>query len=87
MAIKATVTTQFGEDREVYIRLNSIEASNHGVLAQALFRGFLSKAAFESGAHYVWECGVEFAPDVSAPIWPQAYAALVMQKGIEGEEA
>lgn len=86
MAIAAIVTTQFGEDREVYIRLNNIEASNHGVPAQALFRGYLSQEAFESGAHYVWEGSVEFASDVSQPLWPQAYAALVAQEGFEADE-
>lgn len=86
MAISATVTTNFGEDRDVYIRLNNIEANNHGVPAQALFRGFLSQPAFESGAHYVWEGSVEFTPDVSQPLWPQAYAALVAQEGFEDTE-
>jgi len=86
MALMATVPTQFGEDRAVYIRLNNIEASNHGVPAQALFRGFLSQAAFESGAHYVWEKRVEFAPDVSQPLWPQAYAALCAEESFEGVE-
>lgn len=86
MAIAATVRTQFGEDREVYIRLNNVEVSNHGIPAQALFRGFLSREAFESGAHYVWEGSVEFAPDVSEALWPQAYAALVAQEGFEAGE-
>lgn len=86
MAIKATITTQFGEDREVYIRLNNVEASNHGSPAQALFRGFLSQEAFESGAHYVWEGSVKFVADVSQPLWPQAYGALVEREGFEAEE-
>lgn len=76
MAIKATVTTKFGEDREVYIRLNNIEASNHGVTSYALFRGFLSKEAFDSGASFVHEEVIEFSADVSAPLWDQAYSAL-----------
>lgn len=87
MAIIATITTSFGEERECYIRLNSVEASNHGAPAQALFRAFLSKQAFETGSHYVAEFGVEFAVDVSQPIWPQAYAALVDQEGFDGTEA
>lgn len=86
MAIQATVTTQFGEDRKVYIRLNNIEASNHGFPATALFRAFLSREAFEAGAHYVWEKQVEFSPDVSKPIWPQAYAALCAEESFEGVE-
>lgn len=86
MAIAVTVRTQFGEDREVYVRLNNIEASNHGVAASALFRGYLSRAAYESGAHYVWECSIEFAADVAQPLWPQAYAALVAQEGFDAAE-
>ncbi len=86
MAIQATVTTQFGEDREVYIRLNNIEASNHGVPASALFRGFLSREAFEAGAHYVWETQVEFQPDVSQPLWPQAYEELKAQEHFTSAE-
>ncbi|MGV0912443.1 hypothetical protein [Martelella sp. FOR1707] len=80
MAIQATVPTQYGENRNCYIRLNNVEASNHGVNAVALFRGFLTEAAFQSGAHYVWEATVEFSADVSQPIWPQAYAALKAQE-------
>ena len=86
MAIKASVPTQFGEDREVYIRLNNVEASNHGATSLALFRGFLSKEAFKAGSHYVWEKWVEFTPDVSQPIWPQAYAALIAQEGLDAAE-
>lgn len=87
MAIKATVTTLFGEEREVYIRLNNVEASNHGWASNALFRGFLSKEAFQAGAHYVWEKEIQFAPDVSQPIWQQAYAALIEAEGFEAQEA
>lgn len=87
MAIKATVTTLFGEEREVYIRLNNVEASNHGWASNALFRGFLSKEAFQAGAHYVWQKEIQFAPDVSQPIWQQAYAALIEEEGFEAQEA
>ena len=86
MAIQATVPTQFGEDRNCYIRLSNIEASNHGMPATALFRAFLSQAAFEAGSHYVAEFNVEFMPDVSQPLWPQAYAALVEQEGFAATE-
>lgn len=75
MAILKTVPTQFGEDRELYIRLNNVEVSNHGVKAVALFRGFLSQEAFNNGSHFMYEQVVEFDADVSAPIWGQAYAA------------
>lgn len=86
MAIQATVPTQFGEDRNCYIRLNNIEASNHGVPATALFRAFLSQEAFEAGSHFVAEFNVEFTPDVSLPLWPQAYSALAAQEGFESPE-
>jgi microcystin degradation protein MlrC len=76
MAILATVETTYGEVRELYVRLNNIEASNHGVAAVALFRGYISSDAFESGKGFVWERSVEFAPDVSKPLWEQAYAAV-----------
>lgn len=87
MAITANVTTAFGEQRTLYIRLNSLEASNHGVPATALFRGFLSEKAFKEGAHYVWEKSVEFKANVGKPLWSQAYAALVAQEGFPPAES
>lgn len=83
MAIQAKIRTQFGEDREVYIRLNNVESSNHGEKSTALFRGFLSQEAFKSGAHYVWDQTVEFDCNVSLPIWPQAYAALIAEHALD----
>jgi hypothetical protein len=76
MAVKVTSETSFGETRELYVRLNNVETSNHGVKTFALFRGFLSKEAFENGKSYVWERSVEFDADVSKPLWKQAYDAL-----------
>ncbi len=76
MGLERKITTQFGEDRELYIRLNNVEASNHGVTSHALFRGFLSEQAYQGGAAFMWERAVEFTPDVSKPIWKQAYEAL-----------
>ncbi len=64
------------------VSLNNVEASNHGAASRALFRAFLSRAAFESRAQYVAEFLVEFTPDVSEPIWPQAYAALLEREEI-----
>jgi hypothetical protein len=87
MGINAKIMTAFGEKRDCYIRLNSVEASNHRAASQALFRAFLSKAAFEGGAQFVAEFAVEFYPDVSLPVWPQAYEALVEQNSIRGIEA
>lgn len=76
MAILATVTTDHGEERELYIRLNNMEASNHGVTSFAKFRGFVSQEAFAAGAHYLWERDVEFTANVATPLWQQAYEAL-----------
>ena len=87
MALIATVPTAYGEDRELYIRLNNVEASNHHAASVALFRGFLSKAAFQSGASFLWEKQIEFTPDVSKPIWQQAYVALIEQEGLVTSEA
>lgn len=86
MAIKATTETSFGEDRGLYIRLNSMETSNHGLTSHALFRGFLSKEAFQGGKSFVWERSVEFMADVSQPLWAQAYAALKAQPEMAGAQ-
>ena len=86
MAVMATVKTQFGEDRAVYIRLNNIEASNHGFPATALFRAYISKEAFAAGAQYVWEHQVTWNADVSQPLWSQAYLALISEQGFRSEE-
>ena len=77
MAINSTIETSYGVTIPAYIRLNNIEASNHGVMANALFRGFASKEAFQSGKSYLWEKQIQFSPDVSKPLWEQAYAALL----------
>lgn len=82
MAIVAEVETIHGEKRRLYIRLNNIEASNHGVDSFALFRGFLSEAAFKEGKHFLWEGTIQFQADVSKPLWEQAYEAL----GVQGEK-
>jgi len=79
MAVKATLVTSYGESRELYVRLNSVEASNHGRPAIALFRGFISGEAFNEGKGYVWEREFEFNPDLSKPLWLQAYEALKAQ--------
>lgn len=76
MAVTANLETSYGETRALYVRVNNVEASNHGAPGYALCRGFFSQAAFEEGKPFVWEQTVEFTPDVSQPIWAQAYAAL-----------
>jgi hypothetical protein len=86
MAISATVATTFGEERACYIRLNNMEASNHGVPTTALFRGFISQEAYATGANYVWEKQIEFTPDLSLPLWSQAYDALCLELGIVNVE-
>lgn len=84
MAIKATIETIYGENRELYIRLNGIEASNHGVASIAKFRGFISQEKFEAGANYLWERDVEFMADVDQPLWGQAYQALKSAINVDG---
>lgn len=81
MAILATVLTVYGEERELYIRLNNTEVSNHGVKSTALFRGFLSKDAFDAGSHFMFEKQVEFTANVSEPIWEQAYTVFKKEFG------
>ena len=84
MAIKALVTTSFGEDRELYIRLNNLEASNHDVESTALFRGFASQAAYEEGKGFMWERDIMFKPDVALPLWGQAYEVLKSAINVDG---
>lgn len=84
MAITTKVQTQYGENRELYIRLNNIESSNHGVETVVKFRGFLSKKAFEVGSHYMWEKDISFIADINLPLWPQSYKAL--KKNLELDE-
>lgn len=83
MAIKSEIDTSMGERRECYTRLNNLEVSNHGAPAVALFRSYLSREAFEKGAHYVAEFTVEFEADVTGNLWEQAYAALAEQQAGE----
>lgn len=84
MALIATIETKFGFDEELYLRVNSIEASNHGVESVALIRGFISEEAFKNGSHYIHEQQVTFNADVSQNLWEQAYLALKEQvKGVD----
>lgn len=86
MAILATVETNYGEDRELYIRINNVEVSNHGVKASALIRGFASKEAFENKKHYMYEETIEFDADVSGNLWEQAYSVFCESLGIENNQ-
>lgn len=83
MAISATVKTLFGEERNLYIRLNNLESSNHGAESLAKFRGFLSKEAFQAGSHFMWEFDLIFTADVTQSLWNQAYEKL-KEAGITG---
>lgn len=76
MALQARLETIFGEERELYVRINNVEASNHGNLATALARGYLNEQAFLERKAFVWERPFAFAANVSEPLWLQAYAAL-----------
>lgn len=86
MAILTTLETNHGEERELYVRLNNVEVSNHNVKSRALFRGFLSKQAFDDGKHYVYEKIVSFDADVSSPLWEQAYQAFCVQEGVDNNQ-
>lgn len=83
MAILAKVKTSFGEERELYIRLNNIESNNHNHVSVAKFRGFLSQEAYVQNFNYVWECDVEFLADVSLPLWSQGYEELKRTLGLQ----
>jgi hypothetical protein len=76
MAVTAKLKTSHGEERDLYVRVNSISTNNHREISLVLFRGFLSKETFQSGASYMWEKELEMHLDVSAPLWPQAYDEL-----------
>lgn len=76
MAIRSTQETNFGETRELYVRLNNVEASNHGFKTNALFRGFVSKEAYDNGKTFVLEKAIEFDADVSQNLWAQAYTQI-----------
>lgn len=76
MAVTATLDTIYGETRETYVRINSLSTNNHGVSSVVLFRGFISRDGFKSGASYFWEKELSMMLDISAPLWPQAYAEL-----------
>lgn len=84
MAIEVTVTNDFGEVGRLYVRLNNVGVSNHSVPSSALLRGFASREAYTSGYRYQYEREIEFAADVTQPIWPQAYAAYKAELQAEG---
>lgn len=76
MAVTATLNTSYGEARETYVRINSLTTNNHGVGSAVLFRGYLNRETFKTGASYFWEKELEIMLNISEPLWPQAYAEL-----------
>lgn len=87
MAVAATMETNFGEQRQLYIRLNNVEGvNNHASPGVARFRGYVSHEAFQAGKAFVWERLVEFTPNVSQPIWPQAYDGLKAMPDLAGAQ-
>lgn len=76
MALSAKIETSFGEKRAVYVRVNSMIVSNHGLATLVLYRGFLSAESFKGGSSFVWELEAQVDLDVSLPLWDQAYAHL-----------
>lgn len=76
MALQKRVIDDLGRDVELYVRINSAEVSNHGVMGHFLFRGYASKDAFTGGGRYLWEQSLECPVDVGAPMWCQAYDAI-----------
>ena len=85
MAVKKAIKTQYGDTRDLYVRLNNFEQlANHGVPAIARFRGFISKKAFEDGKHFVQEWLVEFPADAPDKPWKAAYDALLALPEFDG---
>lgn len=83
MAIKKIVNDIVGRELDLYIRLNSVEASNHGVASSFLFRGFESRDHFVNGDGFLWEYEVTAVIDVSGNIWEQAYALIKDDKSVD----
>ncbi|CAG8864063.1 hypothetical protein [Pseudomonas fluorescens] len=84
MALTASLTTSYGETRDLYVRVNNLSTSNHGVSSSALYRGYIVEEQFRAGGGYVWERELEFMVDVSGDIWTQAYQALKEQPEFAG---
>lgn len=76
MAVTVTLDTIYGETRETYVRINTLSTNNHGGGSFVLFRGFISREGYKSGASYFWEKELEMMLHISEPLWPQAYREL-----------
>jgi hypothetical protein len=83
VAIKANVLTDFGDERELYIRVHAFEQlANHGVPAIAVIHGYASKEAWDEGlrigepAKFLFQRRIQFPYDAGGDPWPLAYAVL-----------
>lgn len=77
MAIRATIEDIVNEREALYIRLDHISSvSGDGSTCWARVRGYESRLAFLAKRNLRWEGAFEFIPDITLPLWPQAYAAL-----------
>lgn len=79
MAVKIRTQTLYGEERELYVRVNNFEQlTNHDEAGpdRVLIRGYISKEAFDERRAFVWELALDVTIDVSLPAWPQVYDAL-----------
>lgn len=86
MALTNTMFTQYGENRPLYVRVNNMSVSNHGVNATVLFRGYLSQEAFAANAQFVWEQEMELPMAVDQSLWSQAYQALKATEQFQNAE-
>ncbi len=88
MAIRGTLVTKFGEERECYIRINNVEnAANHGISWQPRLRAYLVDFTIEASPPYVWasiEAGLEIECEVDLTIpkssWDQMYEQIMVNK-------
>lgn len=75
MAIQCTITSSIGtEVSDAYIRVDTLQG--HKGEMQGTANAYLSEQAWLGGAGYVAQFAFSFTPNPSAPLWPQAYAAL-----------
>lgn len=89
MALTIKIETNFGEIRELYVRLNSISDISKGTTLEPLFRGYLKEQVNEDSFNYsdvtsfptyVWEStllDLEFIPDINNNIWEQCYSKFL----------
>lgn len=84
MAIRGSVITKFGEERECYIRINNVEnAANHNVKWKPRLRGYLIDFTVEESPAYVWDSieeGIEISCNIDVSlqksVWTQMYEQI-----------